>query len=162
MSRIDYPVPRMYYSRVNNADADLAPAAGGFEMLGLLEAAHALEERVDGALDSLGLSMSKYMALKQLIAAGGSISLSALAERRKCVRSNITQLVDRLEADGFVERVDDPEDRRAIRAQVTKLGTERFAAGTAALNAVQADFAGHISEKDRSSFLKVLSGFRTL
>lgn len=146
---------------MNNADADLVPATGGFEMLGLLEVAHALQERVDSALDSLGLSMSKYMTLKQLTGAGGSMSLSALAECRKCVRSNITQLVDRLEADGLVERVDDLEDRRTIRAQVTKLGAERFAAGTAAISDVQADFASHISEEERVNFFRVLSACKT-
>ena len=47
------------------------------------------------------------------------ISLSELAEKLTCVRSNVTQLVDRLEADGLAKRADDPADRRAVRAKVT-------------------------------------------
>jgi DNA-binding MarR family transcriptional regulator len=44
-----------------------------------------------------------------------------------CVRSNMTQLIDRLEADKLVRRVDDPGDRRSIRAELTKEGRERYA-----------------------------------
>jgi DNA-binding MarR family transcriptional regulator len=60
--------------------------------------------------------------LKALAAAGESLPLSQLAERLSCVKSNITQLVDRLEADGFVERQADPNDRRARLAVLTAPG----------------------------------------
>jgi DNA-binding MarR family transcriptional regulator len=148
---------------MNNVDATSATLAteptGESGMLGLLEAAHALQERVQGALDSVGLSAPKYMTLEQLSRAGGSMSLSALADCRKCVRSNITQLVDRLEADGLVERVDDPADRRAVRAQLTKLGSERFAAGTQAIREVQSELASRLPNDDRANFFRVLAAF---
>jgi DNA-binding MarR family transcriptional regulator len=38
------------------------------------------------------------------------------------VKSNITQLVDRLEGDGLVERQPDPNDRRARLATLTPAG----------------------------------------
>ena len=99
-------------------------------------------------------------ALEQLVRAGEPMSLSALAECRKCVRSNITQLVDRLEAEGLVELVDDPIDRRAVRARVTELGEERYAAGTQAIRGVQAELAAKVSKEDREHFLRVISAFR--
>jgi len=119
-----------------------------------------VQERVEEALESVGLSGPKYMTLKQLVSAGEPMSLSALADCRKCVRSNITQLIDRLAADGLVERVDDPIDRRAVRARVTELGEERFAAGAAAVRGVQAELASRVSADDREHFLRVLSAFR--
>jgi DNA-binding MarR family transcriptional regulator len=85
------------------------------------------------------------------------MTLSELADGRKCVRSNITQLVDRLEADGLVRRIDDPADRRAIRAQVTPLGIERFEAGWKAVGDIQTDLASRISTDEQANFLKVLS-----
>ena len=129
-------------------------------MLGLLEVARIVQERVDRALESVGLSGPKYLTLEQLVRAGEPVSLGALADCRKCVRSNMTQLVDRLEADGLVERVADPDDRRAVRARVTKLGERRFAAGTMAIREVQNELASRVSDGDRDHFLRVLSAFR--
>ena len=48
--------------------------------------------------------------------------LGQLAERLSCVKSNITQLVDRLEADGLVARQPDPGDRRSKLAGLTAAG----------------------------------------
>jgi DNA-binding MarR family transcriptional regulator len=77
-----------------------------------------------------------------------------------CVRSNITQLVDRLEADGLVRRVEDPEDRRAVRAVVTPLGKERYAAGVRQVEKVQAEFTETLSGIDQGSLERVLSAIR--
>ena len=82
----------------------------------LLHAAHVLEDRVEASLETVGLSLPKYSVLSELVKSGTSVSLSELATRLSCVRSNMTQLVDRLEADGVVRRVDDPSDRRAVKA----------------------------------------------
>ena len=85
-------------------------------MIGLLRAAGVVQERLEAGLDAIGLSPAKYQALDALVRAGKPLALSELAGCLKCVRSNITQLADRLETDGLVKRVDDPDDRRAIRA----------------------------------------------
>jgi DNA-binding MarR family transcriptional regulator len=76
------------------------------------------------------------------------MSLSELAEKLTCVRSNVTQFVDRLEADGLVKRADDPADRRAVRAEVTGLGRERQAAGARVVNAVLQAVAKELSAVD--------------
>jgi DNA-binding MarR family transcriptional regulator len=131
-------------------------------MLGLLEAARVLHERLDQALESVGLSSPKYMALEELTRAGGAMSLSALADCRKCVRSNITQLIDRLEADGLVKRSDDPQDRRAVHAQITKLGAAKFDAGTEAIRKVQMEVAAQVPRDEQASFLRALSAFKKL
>ena len=95
----------------------------------LLRTAHAIERRLDDALETVELSTPKYSALTKLVQAGEPLALSELAARMTCVRSNITQLVDRLEADGLVHRVEDPRDRRSVRAALTPLGRQRQAAG---------------------------------
>ncbi|TMG94648.1 MAG: MarR family transcriptional regulator, partial [Betaproteobacteria bacterium] len=74
------------------------------------------EKRLEDALEKVGLSNAKFGALTHLVEAGEPLSLSECAARMTCVRSNITQLIDRLEADGLVRRVDDPADRRGVRA----------------------------------------------
>jgi DNA-binding MarR family transcriptional regulator len=76
------------------------------------------------------------------------------------VRSNVTQLADRLESDGLMRRVDDPTDRRAIRAVITPLGVEKHAAGAKVIRVLQEQYAGKISESDGEAFLRVLSAIR--
>ena len=98
-------------------------------MFSLVNAGRAVEQRLEGALARVGLSLAKFGALTHLMEAGEPLNLSECAKKMTCVRSNITQLMDRLEADGLVRRFDDPQDRRAVRAAVTPLGAERQAAG---------------------------------
>jgi DNA-binding MarR family transcriptional regulator len=45
--------------------------------------------------------------LSVLVAEDQPISLSELAEKLTCVRSNVTQLIDRSEGDSLVKRTDD-------------------------------------------------------
>lgn len=123
----------------------------------LVHAAHAFEERADRALRAVELSMPKLGVLSVIAQAGRPLALSELAERLACVRSNMTQLVDRLEADGLVRRVPDPEDRRSVRAELTSLGEERQAEGAKQLAAVQAEVAGALSEPERAGLFHALS-----
>jgi DNA-binding MarR family transcriptional regulator len=127
-------------------------------MFSLLHAAHALEERLESALADVGLSLAKYGVVSQLARAGQPLALSELAVRQSCVRSNMTQLIDRLESDGLVRRVDDPADRRSVRAAITRLGEERAVAGAQVMEKVEADFAASIPARDRAALTRVLEG----
>ena len=134
--------------------------ASGEGMSVLLEVARSLHGRLEAALEGAGLSGAKYAALEPLARAGEPLTLGELAGRLSCVRSNVTQLVDRLEADGLVERVSDPTDRRAIRARVTPLGVERLAAAQRAVQALQLELAARVPAEERAVFLRVLSSLR--
>jgi DNA-binding MarR family transcriptional regulator len=101
--------------------------------LQLLSTLQFVEDRLESALEPAGLSIAKFGALSKLLAEGGSLPLGTLAERCACVRSNITQLVDRLEAEGLVTRADDPRDRRSVRAEITPEGRSRQEAGQVAV-----------------------------
>ena len=134
--------------------------SSGEGMSVLLEVARSLHGRLEAALEGAGLSGAKYAALEPLARAGEPLTLGELAGRLSCVRSNVTQLVDRLEADGLVERVSDPTDRRAIRARVTPLGVERLAAAQRAVQALQLELAARVPAEERAVFLRVLSSLR--
>src|SRR5256885_6555162 len=129
-------------------------------MFSIIYTGHAGEQRLEEALAKVGLSLAKFGALTHLVEAGEPISLSECATKMTCVRSNITQLVDRLEADGLVKRVEDPNDRRAVRAAVTSLGKERYAAGARQVEKVQAEFAKTLSGIDHGSLERRLSAVR--
>src|SRR5579864_8907234 len=99
-------------------------------LFGVLHASSVLESRVEARLSEVGLSLAKLAALHQLTEAGDSLPLGQLADRLSCVKSNVTQLVDRLEADGLVNRTGDPNDRRSRIAVLTDAGRSAFARGS--------------------------------
>jgi DNA-binding MarR family transcriptional regulator len=123
----------------------------------VLRAAERLEDRLEDALAAVGLSLSKFDAMEQLIRADEPLTLGDLAGRLRCVRSNVTQLVDRLEAEGLVRRGTCTEDRRAIRAKVTPVGLERLRAGVAAIRVVQQELAERLGPTDRAELVRLLS-----
>ena len=127
--------------------------------LALLHAAQTVGDRLEAALNELGLSMAKQSALTNLAEAGEPLTLGDLAARLSCVRSNITQLVDRLEADGLVRRVDDASDRRSVRAELTPLGTEKQQAGARAITHVQGQLSKLVSGTDMSALESALEAF---
>jgi DNA-binding MarR family transcriptional regulator len=92
----------------------------------LLDAARAVEARVERALADEGLSLAKLGALRHLALAEAPLTLTQLAERHCCGRSNVTALIDKLEADGYVERTVDPNDRRNVRAALTPAGNSAY------------------------------------
>ena len=122
----------------------------------LIHAAHSIEGQFEKALAVVNLSGPKFAALSILVAQAQPISLSELAEKLTCVRSNVTQLLDRLEADGLAKRTDDPTDRRGVRAEVTKLGRERHAAGLKVVNKVHEELAKQLSAVDQSVLKRAL------
>ena len=123
----------------------------------LVQAAHRVEARLEEALAGVGLSIAKFETLSILVSQDRPISLSELASKLVCVRSNVTQLVDRLETEGLVKRADDPADRRAV---VTALGRKRQAAGTPVVNAVLQDVASKLSAVDSQKLKRALDAIQ--
>jgi len=98
-------------------------------LFAVLHTSSVLESRVEAKLADIGLSLAKLAALHRLSEAGESLPLGQLAERLSCVKSNVTQLVDRLEADGLVSRAADPNDRRSRLAVLTDAGRDAYQKG---------------------------------
>ena len=138
----------------------ITPTATNSVMLSLLAAAHAIEARLEEGLATVGLSPAKHAVLSQLAQAGEPLTLSELAARVCCVRSNMTQLVDRLEAEGLVRRIDDSGDRRIVRAAITRLGEEREAAGANQVRQIQSEFAAALPERDRAALERALAAIK--
>ncbi len=122
----------------------------------LLKAAHALEDKVEATLAEAGLSAPKLSVLTALAAATEPLALGELADRLSCVRSNITQMIDRLEADGLVRRVADAADRRIVKAEITARGRELQMAGAAAMEGLEARFSQAVASEDYSAIERML------
>jgi len=122
----------------------------------LLGTAHLIEARLEAAVGRVGLSLAKTGLLKHLAGTGKPVALSELAAQQQCVRSNITQLVDRLEKDGLVRRCHDPADRRRVRAELTAAGVRAYARGLRVLEAEQRAIVRGLSVGAAANFRRFL------
>ena len=126
----------------------------------LLDAARAVETRAEGALAEAGLSLAKLGALRHLVLTSEPLTLSQLAERHCCGKSNVTQLVDRLESDGFVARLADPDDRRTIRATVTPSGHAAYERANALLADIERTLDARLGAEPRAELARQLRALR--
>ena len=126
-------------------------------LFAVLHASSVLEGRVETRLSEVGLSLAKLAALYRLTEAGDSLPLGQLAERLSCVKSNVTQLVDRLEADGLVNRTGDPNDRRSRLAVLTDAGRAAYAKGSEIQKQAERELFGVLTQ-DESDKLNELLG----
>ena len=126
-------------------------------LFGVLHASSVLESRVEASLSEVGLSLAKLAALHRLTEAGDSLPLGQLADRLSCVKSNVTQLVDRLEADGLVNRTGDPNDRRSRIAVLTDAGRSAFAKGTEIRMRVECEMFGVLTTQETETLHRLLA-----
>jgi DNA-binding MarR family transcriptional regulator len=127
------------------------------DLAALVHAAAAAQGAVETRLSTVGLSLAKLAALKVLSDAGESLPLTQLAERLACVKSNITQLVDRLEVDGLVERQADPHDRRARLATLTSAGRKACRDGTRVQQEAERNLLGRLTAAESRQLAVLLS-----
>jgi DNA-binding MarR family transcriptional regulator len=110
-------------------------------------------QQVVGTLDAElraahGIGFDAYDVLVRLARAeGGELRMSALAERVMAPPSTLTRRVDRLVADGLVERTRSPDDSRVMLVTLTDAGRRlvRRAARTH-LRGIREHFTGRLSD----------------
>jgi DNA-binding MarR family transcriptional regulator len=125
----------------------------------ILHGAGRLEATLEARLAEAGLSISKLGVLRLLVVEGASIPLSRLADRLSCCKSNVTQLVDRLESEGLVARVPDPSDRRSILATITDAGRERYEAGSRLVAEAEEGLVAGLSAEERDRLRELFGRF---
>ena len=85
----------------------------------LIGVVHAMKEHVSAIASEFDLTLSQLDAMKNL---GEPCSQRQLATQLHFDASNVTDIVDRLEARGLVSRTIDPSDRRVRRLVLTPEG----------------------------------------
>ena len=107
----------------------------------LLRTALELDLQLGQALRPAEVTPAQYNVLRILRNAGAAaLACSDVAERLVRPDPDVTRLLDRLEARGFVTRARDTVDRRVVLARITDEGRavlERHGAAIAALHAAQ-------------------------
>lgn len=124
-----------------------------------LQAHAAVTRRLEAELQAeSALSLADYDALVQLaVAPDRRLRMSELAERVVLSRSGGSRLVDRLAAQGLVERRACPTDARGSWAELTPVGLDRLRkAAPRHLRGVDEHFLSLIDEEDREVLVRAL------
>jgi DNA-binding MarR family transcriptional regulator len=137
------------------------PTHSTMGLAALLHAVGGIESFVESRLAAASLSLPKLAALCRLVEAGDALPLGQLAERLACVKSNVTQLVDRLEADGLVTRAPDPTDRRSRLAIITDAGREAYRAGMRIQSDAEEQLFGALSDEDEARLVEIMNKLRS-
>jgi DNA-binding MarR family transcriptional regulator len=111
------------------------PARPMAAVTSIMRAQQVLMARLNDLLRDYGLTFPRYEALMLLsFTRAGALPLGKIGERLQVHRTSVTNIVDKLEADGFVRRVPHENDRRATLAEITDAGRDVAREATAALN----------------------------
>jgi DNA-binding MarR family transcriptional regulator len=102
----------------------------------IMRAQQILLGRLNELLRPLGLTFPRYEALMLLYySRRGTLPLGLMGERLQVHRASVTNVIDRLEAQGLVRRVPHASDRRAVLAELTADGRRVAEEATERLNA---------------------------
>ncbi|MFN8190381.1 MAG: MarR family transcriptional regulator [Nocardioidaceae bacterium] len=111
-------------------------AADGMAMVtSLVRVQQLLMERIDAVLRPLGLTFARYEVLRLLsFSRSGSMPMTRLGSLLQVHPTSVTSAVDRLQAQGFVERLRRERDKRVILASITPQGRDVVERATEGLN----------------------------
>jgi len=104
------------------------------------------------------LTFSQFVTIKKL--AGGIASVTDLARAAELNPGAMTRLLDRLEAKGLIERVADPEDRRALHIHLTDAGIAIWRDIEQCGQRVHDRAFGDMAQDDRNQLLRLLERVR--
>jgi DNA-binding MarR family transcriptional regulator len=76
---------------------------------------------------TFGITLPRFDLMAQLERHPDGLRMGELSKRMMVTGGNVTGIVDQLEREKLVERVSDPQDRRAAMVRLTPLGRRSFA-----------------------------------
>jgi DNA-binding MarR family transcriptional regulator len=115
---------------------------------------------VEGALTPFSLTFARYEALTLLsFTKTGALPLGKMGQRLMIHAASVTNIVDRLEAQGFVERRAHPDDRRTTLCVITDAGREVVTRATKAVVAVDLG-VGSLSARERQQLITIVRKLR--
>jgi DNA-binding MarR family transcriptional regulator len=106
--------------------------------------------------DSFDITLPRFDLMAQLDKTPGGMKLGELSQRLMVSNGNITGLVDRLLAQGLLDRQPAPNDRRAHLVRLTAEGRRSFRAMAADHEAWIAEIFGDLSTAEREALMRLL------
>ena len=124
-----------------------------YEALNQLVRVHQFRDR--DRICCYDVSVTQCYAVETLVKRG-ALRLQVLAEEMFLDKSTASRVIDTLERKGYVSRVEDDEDRRAVRIQATDAGRELYAKIRADLIAEERTMIENLSPEVRQGALSLL------
>ena len=126
----------------------------------IMRAQQILLARLNELVGPFGLTFPRYEALMLLsFSRTGALPLGKVGERLQVHRTSVTNIVDKLEADGLVRRVPHAADRRTTLAEITAAGRAAAAGATDALH-VAGFGIGALGDDDLEQLTGILGRLR--
>src|SRR5690242_804909 len=115
----------------------IGPATTMAAVTSVMRVQQILLSAVDALLRPHGLTFARYEALVLLtFSRTGRLPMRVMGERLQLHPTSVTNIVDRLQADGLVRRIPHPTDRRATLVEVTDEGSALMERATATVTEV--------------------------
>lgn len=126
--------------------------------LRLLTCTQLIERRVrSGLREEFATTLPRFDLMAQLERHREGLKMNELSRMLMVTGGNITAIVDQLEKEGQVERLDDSADRRAFRIRLTRPGEKSFTEMARAHERWVVELLAGLSRKEHDELLKLLA-----
>ena len=122
---------------------------------------HRLRRAVMAEADSSGVTSAQGRAMRTLVHHDGPMRMSELAAALGIVRRSATSVVDDLEQLGFVRRVDDPADRRAVDVELTPAGRNAMTEARRRRRSAAAEVLAGLGDAELQTLRELLQRLRS-
>ena len=126
--------------------------------LRLLTCTQLIERRVrSGLREEFATTLPRFDLMAQLERHRPGLKMNELSRMLMVTGGNVTTIVDQLEKEGLVERLDEPADRRAFRIRLTRAGERAFAEMARAHEEWVVELLSGLSRKEHDALLELLA-----
>jgi DNA-binding MarR family transcriptional regulator len=126
--------------------------------LRLLTCTQLIERRVrSGLREEFATTLPRFDLMAQLERHREGLKMNELSRMLMVTGGNITAIVDQLEKEGQVERLDDSADRRAFRIRLTRSGEKSFTEMARAHEQWVVELLAGLSRKEHDELLELLA-----
>jgi DNA-binding MarR family transcriptional regulator len=155
------PTRRDHVDRFLDEIADSLPEVD-LEVEGIVDRINGLNRRFkrsqEDTLAEFDLNLGEYHVLASLFHTGPPYRRSPgwLADYHNLSSGAMTNRVDRLEEAGLVRRLPDPEDRRALKVELTEQGLRKWRESVGAQAVKEALIASALSDREKKQLSDLL------
>lgn len=126
--------------------------------LRLLTCTQLIERQVRSRLrEQFGTTLPRFDLMAQLERHPEGLKMNELSRLLMVTGGNVTAIVDQLEKEGQVERLDEPADRRAFRIRLTRAGERNFAEMARAHEEWVVELLAGLPRREQDELLKLLA-----
>jgi DNA-binding MarR family transcriptional regulator len=131
-------------------DERVGPAVTMAAVTSVMRVQQILLSAVDAVLRPHGLTFARYEALILLtFSRTGRLPMRVMGERLQLHPTSVTNIVDRLQADGLVRRTAHPTDRRTTLVEITEAGSARVEEATTSVTDIRFGMDGLTEDQER-------------